>query len=554
MKKIYLICLGLVLVFSCANNVASYEGKENTYISAQDKAFLGYDLDVVNDLSINIKVRANNDDEMDVFVASLKDLNIVEKDRSEGFEKGEMYLTVKALSNYPETLKKIRELPSIFYAEPDYKFGIIGTYIQKPSDPILHPFNLDSGALDKDPVGEEKEYALGITEALRSYEELGYGQHTVWAGIIDTGTNANHEDLKDKDGNRVVQILKTAFGGGQNQFLDVSGGNSDTETEEGGHGTHCSGSICAAGNNGKGIAGVAWKNVKLASYKGMYNGSGDFNSIYGSLRNLVDSVRAKVSKEQQATIPVNMSLGGPTASQKSLEYINYALSNGFLIVAANGNDGQFLPSYPAGYTGVLSVGASGDDDKKTGFSTYGSWLNVVAPGLNIISLKHTSNSEYTYMSGTSMATPFVTGMIAYLLSFDPTLTPYQITAILEKTADKIDHQNNDPVGKYDEKGFSNWYGYGRVNVYKAAKMIVDGKVPAVGKEYVETTLIVKTSYSQMVHVYDKNTGALVTMSISSGYPSKAEIKGLRPGVYNIVCNRRVKEATIGNDKDVTVTF
>ena len=559
MKKIYLVFL-VVLAFSCANSVSSnrYEEDESLYMSAQDKAFLGYDLDKVYDSQINIKVKANNEEEMDAFVASLKDFDVVEKDRMEGFKAGEMYLAIKALGNYPETLKKIRKLSKVFYAEPDYKMGIIGSYIEKPSDAIFHPFDLSHGKLDEDPVGDEKEYALSITEALRAYEELGYGNNTVWAGIIDTGTNAKHEDLKDKDGNGVVKILKTAFGGASGDEIENvnTGGNTDTELQEGGHGTHCSGSICASGNNGKGIAGVAWKNVKLASYKGMNQGTGTLKSIYGSLRDLVDSVRNEVPKDKQATIPVNMSLGGPMASYLGLEYINYALSNGFLIVAANGNDGQFLPSYPAAFPGVLSVGASGDNDKKTGFSTSGSWLNVVAPGLNIISLKHTSTTGYTYMSGTSMATPFVTGMIAYLLSFDPTLTPYQIVAILEKTADKIDSHNQDPIGKYDENGFSKWYGYGRVNVYKAAKMIVDGNAPKAGVEYVERTLIVRTNASQdkMIHIYDKNTGVLVTMSISYGYPSKTEFRGLRPGSYNVVYAGKVKEVTIGNDSDVTIAF
>jgi prtPI len=558
MKKIFLIYLAS-LVFSCADNVGSnsYKSYEMPYEAAQqEKAFLGYDLNKVSDLSINIKLKADSNEEIDAFVASLKDLDVVEKARMEGLRDGEVYLNIKVLGNYPETLKKIRELPSVFYAEPDYKIGIIGTYTTRPSDAITRPLDLSRGTLENDPVGDRNEYALSITEALRAYKEIGYGSNTVWAGIIDTGTNANHEDLKDKNGNNVVKILKTAFGDySGRKILDVTNGNSDDEYYEGGHGTHCSGSICASGNNGKGIAGVAWKNVKLASYKGMKKGTGNTFSIYGSLRDLVDSVRKEVTQEKQATVPVNMSLGGPVASYLALEYLNYALSKGFLIVAANGNDGQFLPSYPAAFPGILTVGASGDDDKKTGFSTKGSWLNVVAPGLNIISLEHTSTTRYRYMSGTSMATPFVTGMIAYLLSFDPTLKPYQIVAILEESADKIDSHNQDPVGKYDENGFSRWYGHGRVNVYKAAQMVAEGNVPAPGAKYVERALIVKTSYPrQIVHLYDKNTKLLVGMSISYGTPSKTEFRGLRAGTYNVVCDRVAKEVTIGNDADVTVTF
>jgi len=556
MKKSVCVLILSILVFSCANNVAPNEYTEHSYASEQERAFLGYDLDKVYNSSINIKVRASNDDEMDAFVASLKDFDVVEMTRMEGFREGEMFVTVKANANYPKTLKRIRELSTIFYAEPNYKMDVIGTYVEKPSDTITSPFGLSNGNLKEDPVGNMKEYALRITEALRSYEELGYGDATVWAGIIDTGTNGNHEDLKYENGERVVQVLKTAFGGYyQNKIEDVSTGNSDTEYDAGGHGTHCTGSICAVGNNNKGIAGVAWKNVKFASYKGLQDGGGSAQSIYGSLRDLTDTVRRKVSQQEQATIPVNLSLGGPLSNNLAIEAINYALSKGVLVIAANGNDGQFLPSYPTACPGVFSVGASGDDDRKTGFSTSGSWLNVVAPGLNIISLEHTTGRDYVYMSGTSMATPFVTGVITYLLSFNPKLTPFQVVAILEKTADKIDSHNQDPSGKYDDNGFSNWYGYGRVNVYKAAKMVKDGNVPPPGEEYVETVLIVKAPFrNRPIHVYDKNTGVLVTMSVSYGSPAKAEIMGLRPGSYKVVCNNQMKEVTIGNDANVTVAF
>ena len=266
-------------------------------------------------------------------------------------------------------------------------------------------------------------------------------------------------------------------------------------------------------------------------------------------------MRAKVSQEEQGTIPVNMSLGNVLAGSYGLEHINYALSKGVLPIVANGNEGRILPTYPAAYPGVLTVGASDDGDVRAGFSTCGAWLNVVAPGLNIISLHNISTRDYLYMSGTSMATPFVTGLIAYLLSFNPKLTPNQVIAILEKTADKIDSNNQDPVGRYDENGFSAWYGYGRVNVYEAAKMVREGKIPHKGEKYVETVLKIEaTSASSPVHIYDRNTRALVTMVLTHGYPAHAEIRGLRPGSYNVVFNEKSQEITIGNEKDVSIKF
>lgn len=549
MKNFYILFL-ILFIFSCSNDLAQKTKENNlTEMTQIEKAFFGYDEDKVYELSINIKVQAFNEEELNKFINSLKDLDVVEVARDLGFREGEMYLTVKALGNYAETLNKIRQKKEVLYAEPNYKVEIIDSYVDDLFSSMQKPFGLLEGDLESDPIGEKKEYALAITKALKAYKEFGYGEHQVWTGIVDSGTNANHEDLVYKDGTKVVQILKTAFGSNS----EVVGGNSDTD-EKGGHGTHCTGIICAVGNNNKGMAGVAWKNVKFASYKGIRGGSGSDYSIYGSLKKLVDDVRAIVSQEEQATIPVNLSLGGLMAGNYSVEHLNYALSKGVLPVVAIGNEGQFLPSYPAAFPGVLTVGASSDGDVKTSFSTCGSWLNVVAPGQNIISLKHSENNGYVYMSGTSMATPFVTGVITYLLSFNPKLTPNQIITILEKTADKIDYTNQDIVGKYDETGFSHWYGYGRVNVYEAARMVVEGKIPPKGEQYVETVLTVAVRYASPVYVYDGNTGALVTMTLPYGQQIHAEIRGLRAGTYKVVFRGKSKDVIIGNDKDVLITF
>lgn len=550
----YLLILSMIL-FSCTNNVSPKERRGQVCEEYQEKVFLGYDLDKVHNRAINIKVHVNNNDEMDAFMVSLKAFDVVEMARMEGFAEGEMFVNVIANGNYPETLRKIRRLSNVFYAEPDYKVEMIDIYEPSPFKAITSPFGLLEGDFEDDPQGDFKEYSLEITEALRAYSELKFGENSVWVGILDSGTNGNHEDLKYENGERVVKILKTAFGGAGAQITDVPSWNSDNEGVGGGHGTHCTGSICAVGNNGKGIAGVAWKNVKLASYKVLKDGSGYAWSIYDSLKHFVDTVRGEVSEQEQATIPVNMSLGGHTISTFAVEALNYALSKGVLPIVANGNEGQFLPFYPAACPGVLSVGASGTDDKRAVFSNVGSWLNVVAPGQDIISLQHSNERGYLYMSGTSMAAPFVTGMIAYLLSFNPKLTPYQIIAILEKTADKIDEHNQHPLAKYNENGFSNWYGYGRVNVYRAAKMVKDGNFPPPGEDYVETVLTIKGSSDKLVYVYEKKTGVLVTMSIIPfDIPSKVEIRGLRPGEYNVVCDGHVKEAIIGNDQNITLTF
>jgi len=557
MKKLfYTLCF--LSIFSCSNNFVGQKEEHVEFSTPQEQAYLGYDLSKVYEREVNIKIEAKSDDELSLFEERLQSLGLKVVSSGEAFYEGEKLITAKVLGDYPSTLKKIRELPEVIYADPNYKITFADGYDPfSPSRSILNPFGLSEGNLNDDPVGDDKEYALAITEALKAYKELGYGEHEVWAGIVDTGTNANHEDLQNIDNTGVVEILRTAYGGpSQKTIEDVTNGNSDFETNAGGHGTHCTGSICAVGSNGKGMAGVAWKKVKFASYKGIMAGTGNDKTIYGSLKDLADKVREKVPMSVQATVPVNMSLGSTFTSGIELEGVNYAMSKGILPVVAMGNEGQFTPSYPAAFPGVLSVGATGHNDKKGGFSTTGNWINVCAPGVNIISLGHRNKNEYVYKTGTSMATPFVTGLVTYLLSFNPKLTPYQIIAILEQTADKVDSKNNDPSAKYDKNGFSSWYGYGRVNVYKAAKMVKDGNVPPKGSVYVDSVLTVETPRSDLkVHIYDKNTGVLVAMSQSRNYGSKSyiEFRGLRPTTYEVYCDKVSKEVTITNE-NITLKF
>lgn len=563
MKKYLSIAVLAVLFASCSNNfqqsAKDAEKQQNKpsaiELSKMEAMFFGYDQKNIQDSSIIVKIKASNNEEVNNFVHSLKVLNVEKTGTEEGFVADEMYVFVKALDDYPETLKKIRSIDGVIYAEPNYKMQLIDSCSERKNN-FYKGLVLADGDLKKDPEGEMKEYALEITGALKAYKKFGYGTHTVWAGILDTGTNANHEDLQGEDGKTIVKVLKTAFSDPKNLIIaEDKTGNTDNDAVAG-HGTHCTGSICAVGNNDKGMAGVAWKNVNFASYKVMKDGGTFDQAVYGCLRDLTDTIRKTVSQDVQATIPVNMSLGGLLVSNYAIEHINYALSKGVLPVVANGNDGELIASYPAACPGVLSVGASGDNDKKAGFSTYGPWLNVVAPGLNIISLGHeTENNVYKYASGTSQAAPFVTGLVAYLLSFDPTLTPYQIITILEKTADKID-ANKNPLSQYDENGFSMLCGHGRVNVYKATKMVTEKQTPQKGKNYVETVLHIDVPIpNAMIHIYEKNTGVLVSMTLSyNDKTPQAEIRGLRPGVYNVVFNQKWKEVTIGNDRDTKVTF
>ena len=546
MKK-FLMFSFMVVFFSCKYDKQFSQNrleKEKIKIVQEDskKAYFGFEPTLINDFSINAKVSFINKNDLYTTIKTIEDLNCKVKSINDGVRDGEKYVHIKALGDYPITLKYLRKLEKVIFAEPDYV--------------IKEVENLRSNRLDESLNDTELEgrcYSLEITEALRAYKRFGYGEHKVWVGIIDSGTNGKHDDLKYDDGSLVVKVLKSAYDDSGHEVsppIEVLTGNSDNDKGQG-HGTHCAGILAAVGNNKKGIAGVAWKNVNLISYKVLYEGAGSSHTIYSSLKALVDDVRARVSENEQATVPCNLSLGGGKAEQFPLEVINYALSRGVLPIIAMGNDGQLMQTYPAAFPGVLSVGATDGKDEKAIFSTSGEWINVVAPGHAILSLDSRENNSYIYKSGTSMATPFVTGMVAYLLSFNPHLTPYQIIALLEETADKIDADS----AKYDKNGFSLSYGYGRVNVYEAAKKVKEGNIPEVGKKYVETTLKIEVPLNdEPIYLYDENV--LITITLAKDISGKyiGEIRGLLPKSYDVVYKGVAKRITINNSGDVSVTF
>ena len=167
------------------------------------------------------------------------------------------------------------------------------------------------------------------------------------------------------------------------------------------------------------------------------------------------------------------------------------------------------------------------------------------------------------MSGTSMATPFVTGVITYLLSINPNLSPYQIKALLENTADKIDRRL--PYGQYDSRGFSKWYGYGRVNVLNAANALKTGPIPAEGRVYSEKAVkitVKKAGISQtkkQVWLYEKESGICAAVGLTDEHNGAVSFYGLRTGfAYEIGINDagtyKTYPVTAPTDADIEYTF
>lgn len=412
-----------------------------------------------------------------------------------------------------------------------------------------------------DPVAHGSDYGLSIIQALEAYKEIGYGDKEVVVGILDSGINMKHKDFKDLQGNSIILYAKTSAGndgetyiGDGQPFNEVPIGEN---RDKSGHGTHCSGIICAAGNNNAGIAGVAWKNTKLISYQvfGTKTGSGSVWAVYGALADFTKTVRilrkapaSRTNEEKnslpsylrntnfqitQKTIPVNMSLSTSKGTEFALQVITNAVKENILPIVSMGNNGRYCSSYPAAFPGVLAVGCTDGQDKKASFSTSGAWISIAAPGVGIKSCGAKGENDYEILSGTSMSAPFVTGTAAYLLSFDNArdLSPYQIKTLLEKNTDKAGGSGT----------FSNGLGHGRLNVFKAAQAVKNNSIPAIGSPYTENSVKISIKNKNIVcsgniTILEKETNIPIVSMLIGEY-SFAEIKGLIKGKeYSVIAS------------------
>ncbi|MCL5794920.1 MAG: S8 family peptidase [Patescibacteria group bacterium] len=317
--------------------------------------------------------------------------------------------------------KKINEAKNsqhIKYAEPDYQYKTLLT----PNDSYFY----DQWGLKK----ISSENAWNTTT----------GSNSNIIAIVDTGINGLHEDLTGK-----VMAGYAFLDLGTNEYPIDANTNSDDH----GHGTAVGGVASAQSNNSMGVAGVDWQArlmpVKVLSADGYGYSSDIANGITYAANN-----GAKV---------INLSLGGQYPSTAIEEAINYAYnSKGCIIVAASGNDDSSI-IYPAKYENVIATGATDSSDNRCqpascGYgSNYGPELDVVAPGTSIRTTQY--QGGYASYGGTSMAAPFVSGLVSLVWAQNPSLSNSEIFARIKNNASKVSAMSG--------SNFTNEYGYGRID-------------------------------------------------------------------------------------------
>jgi subtilisin family serine protease len=292
------------------------------------------------------------------------------------------------------------------------------------------------------------------------------GSSEVVIAVIDTGVDYTHEDLAANVWNNPHEIPGNNIDDDGNGFIDdvigwdfvnKTSGNPDEDyidpdndpSDRHGHGTHVAGIIAAVANNSKGIAGLAY-NCKIMPVRAGYmdqSGEGIIESA--------DAAQGILYAAENGAKVINISWGDYVESTLIKEAISIATSEGAVICSSAGNDNTKNLMYPAASNNpaIIAVGATDNNDNRAVFSNYGGWVHVSAPGKDIYSTK--PGNTYGYMSGTSMATPYVSALAAIIFSTFPEINPLEVKARIMNSVDVLN--------SLESKNMTS----GRINAYSA---------------------------------------------------------------------------------------
>ena len=355
------------------------------------------------------------------------------------FENAEGWDAIDDLDNADAAtlVKEYQQLPEVEYAEPNYEINL-DEASAGPLVPILPhdpQFNDQWALANSGQRGGTKGADISATTAWAKTT----GSDEVVVAVLDTGVDYNHEDLTENMWRR-PEKMEPYHDKELGTIDDEFGFNAIDTTadpmDDNGHGTHCAGIIGAEGENDLGIAGVNWK-VQIMPLKFM-NASGS-----GSTKDAIEAINYVIERKKAGVnVRIISASWGSTQKSRALgDVIRKAYENDILFVAAAGNstvDNDRTPHYPSSYDSpnVISVAALDRNDALASFSNWGvKSVAIAAPGVDILSTW--LDNQYEEKSGTSMATPVVSGVAALVLAEHPNMSVDDLKKKLLTSVDPV---------------------------------------------------------------------------------------------------------------------
>ncbi len=364
-----------------------------------------------------------------------------------------------------DRIRKLRKDPRVEYAEPN----IIRRPFAVPNDQFF-----------------DLQWHYQLINLPQAWDRT-TGSNTTTVAVLDTGIVATHPDFASRllpGFDFITDPANARDGDGidpdPNDDGDLGNPGGQTSTF---HGTHVAGTVGAATNNAVGVAGTTWQ-TRLMPLRVLGTFGGTDLDIAQAIRYAAGLPNSSGTVPPDRAHIINMSLGGPGFSQTLANAVQAARSEGVIIVAASGNDGQARINYPASLNGVISVAAVDINSTRAFYSTFASTVDVAAPGgdnrvdlnldgqpdgvLSTLASDATSPLSFTYgfYQGTSMATPHIAGVIALMLAVNPTLTPLDIDQFLAGTHPSTSVPITLDLG---DPGRDDSYGHGLIQASQAVQ-------------------------------------------------------------------------------------
>ncbi len=350
------------------------------------------------------------------------------------------------------------ELPEVEYVEENYdRWGDVQVSERSDEADPESPADAPAGGPNDPLFGEQWSLNNDGRRDGKAQADVGalsawlktHGNSKVVVAVLDSGVDYSHQDLAENIWTRPAS-LAPYFDEHLGEIDDYHGFDAvnaeglPDPMDENGHGTHCAGIIGAVGDNGEGIAGVNWK-VEIMPLRFMSPGG------FGTTKDAIEAINYVIERKRAGVnVRIISASWGSTRRSRALEdVIRKAGEEGILFIAAAGNSSvntDRTPHYPSGYKlpNVMSVAALDRRDQLAGFSNYGpKSVHVAAPGKEILSTWLRGN--YEEHSGTSMATPVVSGIAALVLSCEPELKVEQLKQRLMDSVDKLDALNGKTI-------------------------------------------------------------------------------------------------------------